>query len=195
MVKIRSMRIDADRINVWATSHNDPRITKVGSFIRAFKLDELPQLWNVVLGDMSLVGPRPLALSETDVYTELEKQILTIQPGITDISSIVFADEGDILRDSDNPTADYDSLIRPWKSRLALVYVEHRSFILDIQLIILTLAAIINRAFAMKYLASILTKFGINDELLAIVMDVRALEPILPPGAEGEISRHEVISQ
>ena len=97
MVKLRSMVINADASGVNSTSNTDTRITAVGRFIRKFKLDELMQLWNVLIGDMSLVGPRPNVRSETDMYTPVERKLLTVRPGITDLASIVFSDEGEIL--------------------------------------------------------------------------------------------------
>ena len=98
MVKLRSMRIGADKSGVDSTSAGDSRITPVGHFIRRYKLDELTQLWNVLIGDMSLVGPRPNVERETRLYTDLEQRLLTVKPGITDYASIVFADEGEILQ-------------------------------------------------------------------------------------------------
>ena len=124
MYKIRSMIVGADLTGVDSTSSDDQRITKIGHFIRKFKVDELSQLINVILGNMSLVGPRPNVLRETNLYTTEEKLIPTIKPGITDFSSIVFSDEGEILEGSDDPDLDYNQLIRPWKSRLALIYVN-----------------------------------------------------------------------
>ena len=126
MVKIRSMIINADKTGVDSTSSDDMRITSVGKVIRKLKLDELSQLWNVLIGDMSLVGPRPNVKSETDLYTKIEKNLLNVKPGITDFSSIVFSDEGDILSGSDDPDLLYNQLIRPWKSRLSLFYIEKR---------------------------------------------------------------------
>ena len=112
MVKLRSMIVNADRSGVDSTSVNDQRITKVGHFIRRSKLDELTQLWNVLIGDMSLVGPRPNVRRETDLYTKLEQKLLTVKPGITDFASIVFSDEGDILKDVEDPDIAYNQLIR-----------------------------------------------------------------------------------
>ena len=97
MVKLRSMVIDADKSGVDSTSGNDMRITPIGHKIRRYKLDELIQLWNVLIGDMSLVGPRPNVKTETDLYTDVEEGLLSVRPGITDFSSIVFSDEGEIL--------------------------------------------------------------------------------------------------
>ena len=96
MIKLRSMIINADKSGVDSTAANDKRITKLGQFVRRYKLDELPQLINVLKGDMSLVGPRPNVKRDTDLYTDVEKGLLLAQPGITDMASIVFADEGEI---------------------------------------------------------------------------------------------------
>ena len=113
MLKLRSMIINADKSGVDSTASNDKRITGVGRFIRKYKLDELSQLWNVLLGDMSLVGPRPNVKRETDLYTKEEKILLTVRPGITDFSSIVFSDEGEILKNQVDPDIAYNQLIRP----------------------------------------------------------------------------------
>ena len=102
MVKFRTMVVNADKIGGISTAGNDRRITRVGRFVRAYKLDELIQLWNVVKGDMSLVGPRPQVQADARLYTEAEKRMLTVRPGITDPASIVFSDEGDILQGSQN---------------------------------------------------------------------------------------------
>ena len=91
------MKINADKTGVNSTSINDDRITKLGHIIRKFKIDELTQLWNVLIGDMSLVGPRPNVLVDVDLYTNTENKLLEVKPGITDFSSIVFSDEGKIL--------------------------------------------------------------------------------------------------
>ena len=128
VVKLRSMVAGADKTGVDSTSAYDPRITSIGRFIRRFKLDEFTQLWNVLKGEMSLAGPRPNVKRETDLYTDVEKGLLSVKPGITDFSSIVFSDENDILKDSKDPDIDYNQLIRPWKSRLGLLYVKHQSF-------------------------------------------------------------------
>ena len=145
MIKLRSMVINADKSGVDSTGANDNRITAVGQFIRRYKLDELTQLWNVFKGDMSLVGPRPNVKRETDLYTPVERKLLGVKPGITDISSIVFSDEGDILKDQPDPDIAYNQLIRPGKSILGLLYIENQSFALDICICFLTLIAIFSR--------------------------------------------------
>jgi lipopolysaccharide/colanic/teichoic acid biosynthesis glycosyltransferase len=183
MVKLRSMVVDADTKGVDSTSANDPRITPVGMFIRAYKLDELSQLWNVLKGDMSLVGPRPNVKRETDIYTSVERRLLSVKPGVTDIASIVFSDENDILKDSKDPDIDYNQLIRPWKSRLGLLYVEKRSFGLDLQLIFLTAVAIISRRRALAGVQSVLDSLEADAMLKRVARREDDLKPSPPPGA------------
>lgn len=184
MVKFRSMVMNADKIGGSSTAITDHRITPVGQFVRAYKLDELIQLWNVLKGDMSLVGPRPQVLSDASLYTNAEKRMLTVRPGITDPASIVFSDEGEILKGSTDPDLLYNQIIRPWKSRLALAYIDHRSIWVDIWLILLTVVAIISKSTALRVLGALLR--GWKLEPLVIRMASRQ-EPLLvypPPGAE-----------
>ena len=141
--KFRTMVEDADKIGGPSSSADDPRITRVGNFLRRYKLDELPQLLNVLRGEMSLVGPRPEVLQEVLLYTEEEKRLLDVRPGITDWASIRFRDEGEILRGSADPHAAYREKIRPEKIRLGLEYVERRSFLTDCKIIVSTLKAIL----------------------------------------------------
>jgi len=184
MVKLRSMVMEADKTGVDSTSANDVRITKVGHLIRRYKLDELMQLWNVLRGDMSLVGPRPNVKRDTDLYTAEEKQLLSIKPGITDFSSIVFSDEGDILADKHDPDIAYHQLIRPGKSKLGLFYIENRNIFLDIRLIILTVNAIISRASALSNVTAILTKLHAPEDLIRLSSRQQQLIPTPPPGAD-----------
>ena len=184
MVKFRTMVVNADKIGGSSTAATDRRITPVGRFVRAYKLDELIQLWNVLKGDMSLVGPRPQVLSDTTLYTSVEKHMLFVPPGITDPASIVFPDEGKILEGSIDPDLLYNQIIRPWKSRLALAYIAHRSFWMDIWLIILTVVSIISKPTALRALATLLNRWRLDP--LVIRMAARQ-EPLLaypPPGAE-----------
>ena len=129
MLKMRSMLVGADKSGVSSTAGTDKRITAVGHFIRRYKLDELTQLWNVLKGEMSFVGPRPQVGSDVEYYSESERRLLSARPGITDFASIVFSDEGAILADSENADLDYSRLIRPWKLRLALLYVDRASLV------------------------------------------------------------------
>lgn len=181
MIKLRSMVVNADKTGVDSTSGSDPRITSIGRFIRAYKLDELTQLWNVIKGDMSLVGPRPNVQRETELYTEVEKQLLSVRPGITDIASIVFSDEGDILKESEDPDLDYNQLIRPWKSRLGLLYVENSSIILDMALIILTVIAIFSREKALSGVQKILDDLKADEQLREVSKRQIPLTPFPPP--------------
>ena len=136
--KFRSMIIDAEKTGVSSTTDEDPRITPVGRLLRRTKLDELPQLINVFIGDMSIVGPRPEVKRFTDMYTDDEKVLLNIRPGITDYASIWNSDEGEILKDSKDPDGDYLRLLRPEKIRLQLKYYHEMSLWTDLKIIYLT---------------------------------------------------------
>ena len=188
MFKMRSMVINADKSGVDSTSANDRRITPLGHFIRKCKLDELTQLINVFTGDMSLVGPRPNVKRDTDIYTDVEKKLLTVRPGITDLASIVFADEGDILKDSADPDLDYNQLIRPWKSRLALLCVDHQSFSFDFKIVVLTALAIFSRSSALKGVVTLLKNIGAPDEVIRVAQRQEKLVPHAPPGATGIVT-------
>lgn len=141
--KFRSMIVDAEKTGVSSTSKEDDRITKIGKFMRRFKIDELPQLLNVLHGEMSIVGPRPEVKKFTDMYTGEEKILLNIKPGITDYASIWNSDEGEILKDSKDPDKDYLEKIRPEKIRLQLKYAKEVSLWTDIKIIYLTIRKLI----------------------------------------------------
>ena len=140
--KFRSMVMNADKIGGPSSSADDPRITRSGNFVRKSKLDELPQLINVFKGEMSLVGPRPEVVQEVLLYTEEERRLLSVRPGITDWSSIKFRNEGEILRGSDDPHQVYRERIRPEKIRLGLEYVAKHSTATDFQIIFSTVKAL-----------------------------------------------------
>jgi lipopolysaccharide/colanic/teichoic acid biosynthesis glycosyltransferase len=184
MVKLRSMVKNADKSGVDSTAANDMRITPVGHFIRRYKLDELTQLWNVLLGDMSLVGPRPNVKRETDLYTREEKRLLAVKPGITDLASIVFSDEGEILRGQADPDTAYNQLIRPGKGYLGLFYIDHRSIVLDVRLCLLTVIAIASRKRALEGVQRLLRSLGAGEQLLRIAARSQPLVPTPPPGAD-----------
>ena len=186
MVKLRSMVINADKIGASSTSNADRRITGVGRFIRKYKLDELMQLWNVALGDMSLVGPRPQVRSGVELYTDRERELLTVRPGITDFASIVFSDEGTILEDSKDPDADYDLLIRPWKSRLGLIYISNQSLWLDINLIALTILAVISKRRALNGVERLLLICRAPAKVIDVSRRQGILAPSLPPDSGWE---------
>ncbi len=184
MIKLRSMVINADKSGVDSTSANDNRITAVGQFIRRYKLDELTQLWNVLKGDMSLVGPRPNVKRETDLYTPVERKLLDVRPGITDISSIVFSDEADILKGQPDPDIAYNQLIRPGKSMLGLLYIENQSLWLDIRLCFLTVVAILSREKALAGVQKILISINAPNDMLQLAQRKQPLMPLPPPGGE-----------
>lgn len=139
--KFRTMVVDAEKQGASSTNAEDSRVTSVGRVLRRFKLDELPQLFNVVSGEMSFVGPRPEVQKFVDMYTPEERITLTVRPGITDWSSIKFHSEGEIIAASGIADADeaYAKLIRPEKLRLQLKYVQERTMWIDTKIIIDTI--------------------------------------------------------
>jgi len=184
MVKLRSMVINADKSGVDSTGATDVRITRVGHLVRWYKLDELSQLWNVLRGDMSMVGPRPNVVRDVALYTDEEKHLLDVRPGITDFSSIVFSDEGDVLAGSDDPDLKYNQVIRPWKSRLGLLYVRKHGFFADLKVILLTAIAILSRSKALKGLQPILKDLGADEQLMRVSLRQDPLFPYPPPGSD-----------
>jgi lipopolysaccharide/colanic/teichoic acid biosynthesis glycosyltransferase len=139
------MQPDAERLGVSSTANDDPRVTRIGTVLRRYKLDELPQLWNVLCGEMSLVGPRPEVQRFVDLYTEEEKAILTVRPGLTDWASLWNIDEGAVLEGSADPDRAYCELIRPKKIRLQLAYVRRAGFWTDLGILFQTIGAVLFR--------------------------------------------------
>jgi len=144
--KFRTMVVDAERIGGPSTADDDPRITSVGRRLRKFKLDELPQSINVLRGEMSFVGPRPEVRHYVDMYTEKEKALLSLKPGITDWASLWNNDEGALLAAGSDPEKTYLETIRPEKIRLQLKYLEDHSFLTDLRIIALTIRALFARS-------------------------------------------------
>jgi lipopolysaccharide/colanic/teichoic acid biosynthesis glycosyltransferase len=140
--KLRTMINNADQMGGAETAADDRRITGVGRFLRKYKLDEFPQLINVIRGEMSLVGPRPEVLDEVARYTDHEREVLRVRPGITDWASIKFRHEGEILRGARDPHRVYHEKIRPEKIRLQIQYVQRNSLFTDIIIIFRTFRAI-----------------------------------------------------
>ena len=184
MYKLRSMIINADKTGVDSTSSNDPRITPTGKFIRKYKLDEFTQFYNILKGDMSFVGPRPNVKRDVDIYTSIEKKLLNVKPGITDFSSIVFSDEADILRGKDDPDIAYNQLIRPWKSRLGLFYIENRNLLIDFTLILITFVNTFSRKLAIFLITKMLVFLKAPEKLINISKRKSLLEPFPPPGSD-----------
>lgn len=143
LLKFRSMRIGADKESLITIGEHDSRITRAGYYIRKYKLDELPQLWNVLTGDMSLVGPRPEVRRYVDMYTDEQRQVLTVRPGITDYASIEYIDENRMLAQAEDPDRTYIEEILPAKIALNMRYIKHQTLGEYMKIIFLTLAKII----------------------------------------------------
>ena len=143
LLKFRSMRTGADKMSLITIGDHDPRVTRAGYYIRKYKLDELPQLWNVIAGDMSLVGPRPEVRRYVDLYTEEQKRVLSVRPGITDYASIEYIDENTLLAKADDPDKTYIEQIIPAKIALNMRYINHQTFGEYMRIIFLTFARII----------------------------------------------------
>ena len=143
ILKFRTMVLNADKIGGPSTSDDDPRITPIGRIIRKYKFDEIPQLVNVLTGEMSFVGPRPEVPDEVATYTPEERRILSVRPGITDWASLTYHNEGEILKGSVDPHEAYRRLIKPGKLKLALKYVDEHSFLTDMRIIGQTVTTLI----------------------------------------------------
>lgn len=142
LYKFRTMVVNAEKQGLITVGTRDSRITRSGAFLRKFKLDELPQLWNVLIGDMSLVGPRPEVRKYVDLYTPEQRIVLSVRPGITDLASIVFSNENEVLSRQKDPDTYYIQVIMPEKIRLNLVFIEHPSWIKYLSIIFKTIRKI-----------------------------------------------------
>ncbi len=142
LFKFRTMYVDADKRGLLTVGHRDSRITRVGYYLRKYKVDELPQLFNVIKGDMSIVGPRPEVRKYVDLYNVEQQKVVSIQPGITDFASIEFVNENELLKNAENPEQLYIDEIMPKKLELNLKYIENRHFFKDLKIILLTIKAI-----------------------------------------------------
>lgn len=143
VLKFRTMVPDAFSKGALTVGSRDPRVTNVGYYLRKYKLDELPQLFNVLFGEMSFVGPRPEVRKYTDLYDENQRKVLSVKPGITDYASIKYRNENDLLAASENPEKLYIEVIMPHKLRLNLQYINDNNIFKDIQIIISTFHSII----------------------------------------------------
>lgn len=142
LFKFRSMRPDSDKKGLLTVGSRDNRITKMGYYIRKFKLDELPQLLNVIIGDMSLVGPRPEVKKYTDLYTSAQKKVLSVKPGITDWASLEYFEESDLLSKSADPEKTYIEEVMPAKLKINEKYILNHNIVEDIKIILLTIKRI-----------------------------------------------------
>ena len=141
--KFRTMHINSDRLGLLTVGGRDPRITSVGYYLRKYKLDELPQLFNVLIGDMSIVGPRPEVRKYVDMYTPEQKRVLSIRPGITDWASIQYRYENIILEKATDPEKDYVNIIIPDKINYNLIYIEKYNVLEYLKIIFMTVWKII----------------------------------------------------
>ncbi|MFM2156752.1 MAG: putative undecaprenyl-phosphate galactose phosphotransferase [Bacteroidota bacterium] len=142
--KFRTMHINADKAGLLTVGGRDPRVTSIGFFLRKYKLDELPQLLNVLFGSMSLVGPRPEVRKYVDLYNSEQQKVLTVKPGITDYASIEYSEENDLLAKSNDPEKTYIEEIMPAKLLLNQKYIAEKSIITDIKIIWMTATKIIS---------------------------------------------------
>lgn len=147
MLKFRTMIVDAEALGGYCVGEDDPRITSFGRWLRKYKLDELPQLINILYGEMSTVGPRPEVQKYVDLYTDEDKLILTVRPGITDWATLWDSDEGAILSGRPDPERTYLELIRPEKLRLQIEYVRGQSMLVDLKILITTIGLVLTRCF------------------------------------------------
>ena len=143
LFKFRTMKVDADEKGLLTVGGRDPRVTSAGYYLRKYKLDELPQLFNVLVGTMSLVGPRPEVNKYVDLYSKQQLQVLNVKPGITDLASLEFINENELLAQSSNPEETYINKIMPEKLALNLKYIAQQSFVTDIKIIFNTLFKIV----------------------------------------------------
>lgn len=143
LFKFRTMHINADKLTAITVGMRDPRITRAGYYIRKFKLDELPQLINVLKGEMSLVGPRPELKKFTDLYTPEQRKVLDVRPGITDYASLQFRNENELLEGKEDPVGFYIQEIMPVKLQLNLRYIAEQSLWVDVMILVRTVLAIV----------------------------------------------------
>jgi lipopolysaccharide/colanic/teichoic acid biosynthesis glycosyltransferase len=143
ILKFRTMKVDSDKKGLLTVGTKDSRITRVGFFLRKYKLDELPQLFNVLLGDMSFVGPRPEVRKYVAMYNEEQKKVLNVKPGITDYASIEYSNENELLAKSANPEQTYIEDVMPHKLLLNLKYIKEKNFVTDIKIIFRTIGKIL----------------------------------------------------
>ncbi len=183
--KIRTMVVNASKSGRHNIGADDPNVTGLGSFLRKAKIDELLQFWSIIAGHMSLVGPRPNIPENTKLYTAEERVQFSVNPGLTDFASIIFSDQGNIIAGEKDTNAAYDQLIRPWKSRLGLIYVANSSLWLDLQLMALTAINFIYRPLALAGVSQLLTKLGAPDDLIEVATRRKPLTRCRPPGETG----------
>ena len=142
--KFRTMSVNADQLGLITVGGRDPRVTRVGYYLRKYKLDELPQLINIMLNDMSVVGPRPEVKKYVDLYTKRQQQVLQVKPGLTDLASLNYLNENELLGKAKNPEKTYIEEIMPAKLELNLEYIEKQSLAYDLRIIFKTISKIMS---------------------------------------------------
>jgi lipopolysaccharide/colanic/teichoic acid biosynthesis glycosyltransferase len=145
LIKFRTMRVEADKGSLLTIGDHDSRITRSGYWIRKYKLDELPQLFNILKGDMSFVGPRPEVCKYVELYDLMQQRILSVKPGLTDWASIEFIDENQLLAKAKNPEIYYIKHIIPYKIAYNLRYIDHHNLWIDVKIMFLTVKCILHR--------------------------------------------------
>ena len=174
LFKLRTMVVGADRTGVDTTVKGDARLLPFADTLRRYKLDELPQFWNVILGQMSLVGPRPNVIREVEKYTDEERRLLSVKPGLTDFASIVFSDLGDRLAGQEDANRAYETMIRPTKARLGLFYVDNHTIWMDVVLVAATVLSLFSRQAARGWIGKLLTRYRADPDLIAVVVTNQA---------------------
>lgn len=145
LLKFRSMRLNSDKSGLLTIGGRDPRVTRSGYFIRKYKIDELPQLINVLIGEMSLVGPRPEVRKYVDLYNEEQRKVLLVKPGITDLASLEYFNENELLAKSTDPERTYIDSVMPEKLKLNLKYIAQAGLIADVKIILRTIHRVVFR--------------------------------------------------
>ncbi len=145
LLKFRSMRLGSDKSGLLTIGGRDPRVTRSGYFIRKYKIDELPQLINVLIGEMSLVGPRPEVRKYVDLYNLEQRKVLLVKPGITDLASLEYFNENELLAQSTDPERTYIDSVMPDKLKLNLKYIDQAGLIADVKIILRTIHRVVFR--------------------------------------------------
>jgi len=147
LLKIRTMHVNSDKKGLLTVGRRDPRVTTLGYTLRKYKLDELPQLWNVLFGDMSIVGPRPEVKKYVDLYTPEQLRVLSVRPGVTDLASVEYRNENSLLEKQGNPEKFYIEHIMPKKIELNLVYIESPTIGNYFRIIFKTVTSLANKSY------------------------------------------------
>jgi len=180
LLKLRTMRIDAHLFKVDTTSADDPRITRVGRFLRRTKLDEVPQFVNVMRGEMGLVGPRPNVAREVALYDADERRLLTMRPGVTDLASVALSDLAELVAGLGEPNEAYRVHIRPNKTKLGLYYVDNQGGLLDALALLLTVVAVFSPVTARRWLISAARRFEADTQVMTALDSIAALADRTP---------------